>query len=108
MVTKEEFFAHNQGKRFKEFLEEQRVDFDEIIDFFNQNKILKQMENAQRNHNLPALAGVIMDFEKLSSVNRFFGLKDKHRSKFFRRVIDALVFPARRSFPDLSETITST
>lgn len=91
MITLEDFLSDNQGRRFKDVVDDSRIDFRRIIQFFNQPDIAKRMEDSEVNHKRPALAGVIVELEKIEEVDNFFKSYDSHTTIRFRQAIGVLV-----------------
>jgi len=91
MISLEEFLSDEQGKRFIDVIKDQRLNFVEIIYFFNCSDIQKRLEDSELNHKRPALAGVIVDLENINTVENFFKKNDAHTTVRFRQAIGVLV-----------------
>ena len=91
MITIYDFLSDNQGKRFKDVAEDQRICFEDIIKFFNRPDILKRLEDSELHHKRPALAGVIVEMERIKTVNNFFTTNDAHTTVRFRQAVGVLV-----------------
>lgn len=91
MITLADFLADRQGKGFSDVVEDSRYSFIEIIDFFNDVERKQRLCAAEKDHDQPALAGVIKEFESLPTVAEFFNNTDGHETQRFRQSIGVLV-----------------
>jgi hypothetical protein len=90
-ITIQEFGNDPTGKRFTDVIKDQRLAFQEVIDFFNQPAAQLRMRDSEIHHDRPALAGVIKEFESLKSVHDFFASQDAHKTQRTRQAIGVLV-----------------
>jgi hypothetical protein len=91
MVTLSDFLSDQQDKRFKDVIEDKRLNFQDVINFFNREDIRKRMEESEANHKRPALAGVIIELENLEVIEKFFTNNDAHSTVRFRQAVGVLV-----------------
>lgn len=91
MITLEDFISDNQGKRFKDVVDDTRLDFKILIDFFNRKDISIRLEDSETNHKRPALAGVIVELENIKTIDSFFNTNDAHTTIRFRQAVGVLV-----------------
>ena len=91
MITIHDFRNDEQGHLFADVIESKEVDFQKVIDFFNDEKILLRMEDSERHHDRPPLAGCIKEFEQLQTVTEFLSKTDAHKTVRFRQAIGVLV-----------------
>jgi hypothetical protein len=91
MVSLSDFSMDKQGRRFADVVSDTRIDFSKIIGFFNRPEIEKRLIDAELHHKRPALAGVIVEFEKLKEIDEFFTKHDAHTTVRFRQAIGVLV-----------------
>jgi hypothetical protein len=91
MISKTDFLSDNQGAKFKDVVEDSRVSFDEVIDFFNNDARRIRLCDSETHHDRPALAGVIKEFETQPFITHFFESSDGHNTQRFRQGIGVLV-----------------
>ncbi len=90
-INEMDFRTDSHGRRYSDVLNDRRVRFVDVIDFFNDETILKRMEESEQIHNHPALAGCIKDLEALPTVERFLSTTDAHQTTRFRQAVGVLV-----------------
>jgi hypothetical protein len=91
MITLKDFSSESQGKTFADVIKDSRINFQEVIDFFNDTKRLIRMEDSENHHDRPALAGVIKEFEESPNIKTFLSKNDAHTTFRFRQAVGALV-----------------
>ena len=91
MISLEDFKNDPQGKRFSDVLKDNRIDFQDVINFFNKPEITRRMEDSELHHERTPLAGIVKEFERLDSVANFLGGYDAHTTQRFRQAIGALI-----------------
>jgi len=91
MISIADFENDVQGRRFKDVLNDDRIQFQVVIDFFNDERRLLRMVESELHHDRPALAGVIKEFELVPEVNDFLSGWDAHLTTRFRQAVGVLV-----------------
>lgn len=91
MITLKEFQNDSQGRTFTDVLNDKRINYAEIIKFFNDPARKLRMEDSETHHNRPALAGVVKELEERPNVDRFFRENDGHTTTRFKQCIGTLV-----------------
>ena len=91
MITLEDFQEDRQGRRFSDVLNDDRINFQHVINFFNNSDIVRRMEESELHHDRPAFAGVVKEFESLERISAFLGGYDSHTTQRFRQAIGALI-----------------
>ncbi len=90
-VSLQDFLADSQGARFQDVLNDNRLDFSLVLEFFNQPPRQKRMEESEIHHDRPALAGVIKEFEEIPEIDDFLSGNDAHTTTRFRQAVGVLV-----------------
>ena len=90
-ITIQRFQADKQGKRFSDVLNDTRIDFQVVIDFFNRPDIIRRMEDSEMHHDRPPLSGVIKEFEHHPVIHKFFTSEDGHTTTRFRQAVGVVV-----------------
>lgn len=91
MVTLSNFQSSKQGRTFIDVINDSRINFQKVIDFFNDPVILTRMEDSELHHQRPPLAGVIIEFESLPDVHVLLNNNDAHSTVRFRQAVGVLV-----------------
>jgi hypothetical protein len=86
-----DFKKDPHGRRYSDVLGDKRIPFAEVINFFNNENILRRMEESEQIHDHPALAGCVKELETLPVVDLFFSKTDAHQTTRFRQAIGVLV-----------------
>ena len=90
-ITFAEFQADKQGRGYADVLADPRISFQIVIDFFNRPDVLRRMEESEKHHDRPPLAGVIREFESIPEIDQFLGTHDGHTTTRFRQAVGVLV-----------------
>jgi hypothetical protein len=90
MTVKEIFMEDPQGKTFKDVLEDDRLSFDVVFDFFNAPDRQQRMLDSELHHDRPPLAGVVRELEQIPELDEFFRGYDSHTTRRVRQAIGAL------------------
>lgn len=90
-MTTDEFLADQQGRRFRDVVEDARVDFAQVLQLLDDPARRQRMVDAELVHNRPALAGVIAEIESLPDVDHFFKTEDGHRTFRFRQAVGVAI-----------------
>jgi len=72
IITVKSFLADKQGCKFKAVVEDNKVKFNKLLRFFNDEARQKRLEYAELHFDQPALAGVIKELESLKWFGCFF------------------------------------
>lgn len=91
MISIQDFLSDSQGKKYKDVFNDTRINFSLLIDFFNNPEIIKRLEDSEIHHKRPALAGVIVELEKIPEINIFFTTNDPNTTLRFRQTVGVLV-----------------
>jgi len=62
-VSIDDFLSDSQGRRFRDVVENPTFEFPALLEFFSEDSRQVRMENSERHHDRPALAGVIRELE---------------------------------------------
>ena len=90
-LTRRDFLKDRQGKTFADVADNAELPFSAVIEFLNDGDRQRRMEESELHHDRPALAGVVREFESISSVNEFLSGNDKKRITRFRQATGVLV-----------------
>ena len=91
MITIDDFKNDNQGRRFTDVINDNRVDFQLVIDFFNDPAHVQRMIDSELHHDRPPLAGVVKEFEAVPEIDLFFSGEDSHTTTRFRQAVGVLI-----------------
>lgn len=92
MVSLSQQFAQDpQGRRFTDVINDARIDFNGVLDFFADPDRQRRMMESELHHCRPALAGVIKEFESRPDVGAFFQNYDSHTTMRFRQAVGVIV-----------------
>lgn len=91
MVTMDDFRNDSQGRRFTDVINDARIDFQLIIDFFNKDDLMRRMIESELHHDRPPLAGVVKEFEAIPDIDSFLSGEDSHTTTRFRQAIGVLI-----------------
>lgn len=91
MVSMKDFIADDHGKKYADVVRDQRVSFQEVVDFFNLDDVRRRMEESETHHKRPPLAGAVVELEQLPTVKAFLEIEDAHTTMRFRQAIGVLV-----------------
>jgi hypothetical protein len=90
-LTTAEFLADRQGSRFPDVVEDRRLGFQALLGFFNDPARRVRMEDAEREHDRPALAGVVRELENAEPFRSFFAHYDGHTTRRVRQAVGVIV-----------------
>jgi hypothetical protein len=90
-ITHQEFLLDRQGRTFADVLNDPEQPFDAVLDFFNNADRQRRMEESERHHNRPPLAGVVRELESQPCVDEFLSSKHPRRTKRLRQAIGVVV-----------------
>ena len=88
-LTREAFLADPQGVKFKDVVGDGRIPFDELLEFFSDPPRQVRMQDSERYHDRPALAGVVRELEE--HYEHVFG-EDSGRTTYrYRQAVGVIV-----------------
>ncbi|MFH1688784.1 MAG: hypothetical protein ABIE42_00930 [Candidatus Eisenbacteria bacterium] len=90
-LTMKGFLSDKQGSRFTDVVKDPRLNFQAVLDFFNESARQIRMEDSEKHHDRPALAGVVREFENAEPFKSFFLSYDGHTTRRMRQAIGVVV-----------------
>lgn len=91
MSLADQFDQDHQGRKFSDVRKDVRVNFKAVLDFFDTPDRQRRLVESELDHDRPALAGVIREFESQAYVQAFFRNHDSHTTVRFRQAIGVIV-----------------
>jgi hypothetical protein len=91
MITMDDFQSDQQGRRFTDVINDPRINFQLVVDFFNDQDRVRRMIDSELHHDRPPLAGVVKEFEAIQEIDSFFSGQDSHTTTRFRQAIGVLI-----------------
>lgn len=86
-----EFTQDHQGRRFSDVMNDERIDFNEVLVFFDAPERQQRMIDSELQHDRPALAGVVRELEAIPAVQTFLANYDGHTTTRFRQAVGVVV-----------------
>lgn len=68
-----------------------RVQFQEVIDFFNRKDIGRRMVESEDHYERPPLSEVVKEFERLQQIQKFLPKYDAFTTERFRQAVGVLI-----------------
>lgn len=90
-LTVRGFLSDRQGSRFPDVVEDPRLDFRALLEFFSDAARQIRMEDSEKHHDRPALAGVVRELEYTEPFKGFFSNYDGHTTRRTRQAIGVIV-----------------
>ena len=90
-LSREDFLADKQGRRFSDVVNDPAVNFDAWLDFFNGPVRQQRLFDAEKDHNRPALAGVVKELEPHPAFKAYLSEKDPHITRRGHQAIGVIV-----------------
>lgn len=90
-LTMKEFLSDEQGSRFTDVVKDPRLNFQAVLDFFNESARQIRMEDSEKHHDRSALAGVVRELENTEPFKSFFQRYDAHTTRRMRQAIGVVV-----------------
>jgi hypothetical protein len=90
-ITRHDFLQDRQGRTFADVLNDSEQPFNEVLEFFNEERRQQRMEEAEIHHDRPPLAGVVRELESQPAVDEFLSSQHPRRTKRLRQAIGVLV-----------------
>ncbi len=90
-INIQDFRAHGTGRRFGDVVNDLRLPFQVVIDFFNQTGITRRMRESEIHHDRAALAGVVKELETVPQLDALFRSHDAHTTQRARQAVGVLV-----------------
>lgn len=90
-LSEGDFLADTQGRRFADVVNDPAVDFGAWLDFFNDPVRQQRMLDSERDHDRPALAGVVKELEARPAFKDYLSQRDAHKTRRGRQAIGVIV-----------------
>lgn len=90
-ITREKFLEDPQGRTFSDVVKDPEQPFDVVLEFFNDGKRQRRMEESELHHDRPPLAGVVRELESHPVIDRSLAETQNHRSKRLRQAVGVVV-----------------
>ncbi|MFO7950438.1 MAG: hypothetical protein R6U36_08735 [Candidatus Fermentibacteraceae bacterium] len=90
-ITERDFLSDSQGRRFRDVVENPEFEFRTLLDFFSDDSRQTRMEDSERHHDRPALAGVVRELENTEPFLSIFTGCSKEDSRRLRQAIGVVV-----------------
>lgn len=90
-ITVSDFLSDSQGGKFRDVVEWDELEFSAFLDFFSDETRQIRMEDSERHHDRPALAGVIREFENSEPFREVFAEGEERYLRRLRQAIGVLV-----------------
>lgn len=90
-ITMQDFCSDIQGASFTDVVNDNRIVFQEWLDFFNDEARQIRLEDSETHHCRPALAGVIRELEQHHAFIDFLANNDAHTTRRGRQAIGVIV-----------------
>jgi len=90
-LTISQFRSDTQGAKFEDVINDNRINFQAWIDFFNDPARQQRLLDSEKHHLRPALAGVIIELEQSSDFEPFLAGYDAHTTRRGRQAIGVIV-----------------
>jgi hypothetical protein len=90
-LTRRDFLQDRQGRTFADVLNDSEQPFDDVIEFFNDERRQCRMEDAEIHHDRPPLAGVVRELESQPAVDAFLSSQHPRRTKRLRQAVGVVV-----------------
>jgi hypothetical protein len=91
IITRQTFLQDRQGRTFADVLNDPEQPFDELLDFFNDERRQRRMVESEIHHDRSPLAGVVRDLESQPSIDRFLASRHPRRTKRLRQAVGVVV-----------------
>lgn len=91
VITIEDFLADRQGRTFNDVVRIQASRFQDILEFFSDDGRQLRMEDSERHHDRPALAGVVRELENSSHFAYTLAAGDEFGLQRLRQAIGVVV-----------------
>jgi hypothetical protein len=85
------FAQDPQGRRFADVMSDTRINFNAVLDFFEDPTRQRRMIESELHHGRPALAGIIKELEAQPDVEVFLKNHDAHTTIRFRQAVGVIV-----------------
>jgi hypothetical protein len=86
-----DFLGDQQGRKFFDVVKDNRIAFQQVIDFFVEPDRVRRLIESELDHDRPPLAGVIREFEAVPAVSKFLSSYDAHTTRRFRQAVGVVV-----------------
>lgn len=86
-----QFLQDSQGCRFAGVLRDTRINFNAVVDFFEDPARQRRMVESELHHGQPALSGVIKELEAQPDAEAFLKNHDADTTTCFRQAVGVIV-----------------
>lgn len=90
-ITSEKFLQDSQGRTFRDVVDTYGEDFNLLLGFFSDEARQIRMEDAERHHDRPALAGVVRELENDTRFSLIRGQWNSSNARRLRQAIGVIV-----------------
>jgi len=90
-VSRDDFLKDRQGRTFADVVKDTEQPFDDILEFFSDQKRQRRMEESELHHDRAPLAGVVRELESQPAIDQFLSAVQAQRNKRVRQAIGVLV-----------------
>ena len=90
-ITREVYLKDPQAKTFADVVNDPRIPFDKVLEFFNDADRQRRMEESELHHDRSPLAGVVRELEAVPEVDEYLSGIHTRKSTRFRQAIGVLV-----------------
>lgn len=90
-ITRSKFLQDPQGMKFADVLNDPKLPFDAVLEFFNDVDRQRRMEESELHHDRSPLAGVVRELESQPAIDQFLSEVHARRSMRLRQAIGVLV-----------------
>ena len=90
-ITREKFLEDHQGRTFSDVVKDPEQPFDAVLEFFNDDKRQRRMEESEIHHDRPPLAGVVRELESHPAIVRSLAETHTQRSMRLRQAIGVVM-----------------
>ena len=91
VITIEDFLADRQGRTFSDVVKSPNSEFKHILEFFSDEGRQVRMEDSEKHHDRPALAGVVRELENTPKFEFAFADADEADIQRLRQAIGVVV-----------------
>jgi hypothetical protein len=91
MPLRNTFLDDSQGRRYTDVLSDPRYNFDQVLNFFDDERRQDILVMAEERFETAPLVGVVKEFESIPWINDFFRGNDGHTTTRFRQAVGVVV-----------------
>jgi len=90
-ISQDKFLKDLQGRTFSDVVRDPEQPFQAVLEFFNNAKRQRRMEESEIHHDRPPLAGIVRELESEPIINHFLSKVHIQKSKRLRQTIGVVV-----------------